>query len=159
MSDSSPDEFSYSMALRACSAGLWSGDVWSSENGWGAKQENTLSSPRAPSVIEREEEHEAAAPPCRGIQAIEVSLGVCTVSFADGGAPWRTLTIRWHLCACALRALGGCVERGRATAVDPICCGVSCRDIALSRTVRCWRGLLLAAVICMHIRLCCVRCL
>ncbi|CAM9833926.1 unnamed protein product, partial [Hapterophycus canaliculatus] len=74
ISGSSPDEFSFSMALKACSAGLWSGDAWTAENGWGAKKEETPFSPCPPSAGgegEREQEGETA-PPCRGIRAIEL---------------------------------------------------------------------------------------
>ncbi|CAM9677245.1 unnamed protein product [Scytosiphon promiscuus] len=82
ISDSTPDEFSYSMALKACSAGLWSSDLWTSESGWGAKREEAPC-PRSRAAInsvggegERDRERgaaaAAAAAPCRGINAIEL---------------------------------------------------------------------------------------
>lgn len=75
-----PDEFSYNMALKACSAGLWSGDSWSDKDGWGAKEERATSSPRTQEAGgegkregSREESQEGrASKPCRGKHAIEV---------------------------------------------------------------------------------------
>lgn len=89
MFDVSPDEFSYSMALKSCSAGLWSGDSWSHDNGWGAKEEGSASSspPAQDSsrvgqwdTIRGKEQQHKGPPPSRGEHAIEVSAtrGKCS---------------------------------------------------------------------------------
>eukprot|EP00752_Nemacystus_decipiens_P006448 g5808.t1 len=77
--DTPPDEFSYSMALKACSAGLWSGDRWSDENGWGAKEECGGSLRRTRKVGAEgqqegggaQQEHKVSQT-CRGKHAIEL---------------------------------------------------------------------------------------
>lgn len=71
-----PDKFSYSMALTACSAGLWSGDLWSSEDGWGPEEENTSAGSRRSSeeTPQNEEEQGGNLAACRGMHAIEVKI-------------------------------------------------------------------------------------
>ncbi|CAB1119855.1 unnamed protein product [Ectocarpus sp. CCAP 1310/34] len=77
-SGSTPDEFSYSMALKACSAGLWSGDSWCDSRGWGAEEDK--SSCRRKNALNGEgqldgsgDKKEPKVPQaCRGKNAIEL---------------------------------------------------------------------------------------
>lgn len=73
-SDVAPDAFSYLMALKACSAGLWSADSWIEGTGWRPEEEEG-----SPLICEYEElyvDHGATAASCRGRNAIEVGKTV-----------------------------------------------------------------------------------
>ncbi|CAM9800577.1 unnamed protein product, partial [Ectocarpus sp. 12 AP-2014] len=75
---STPDEFSYSMALKACSAGLWSGDSWCDSRGWGAEEDKYSSRRKNALNVEGQldgsgDKQELKVPQdCRGKNAIEL---------------------------------------------------------------------------------------
>ncbi|CAN0144831.1 unnamed protein product [Ectocarpus fasciculatus] len=75
---SPPDEFSYIMALKACSAGLWSGDSWCDSRGWGAEEDKSFS--RRKNAVNSESQPDSTGDmqepkvpqACRGRNAIEL---------------------------------------------------------------------------------------
>lgn len=69
------------MALKACSAGLWSGDRWSEDTGWGAKEDWNASLRSAQDATaegqqEGRGDHQGrkVSQTCRGKHAIEVRV-------------------------------------------------------------------------------------
>lgn len=70
-----PDDFSYLMAIKACTAGLWSGSSWDKVDGWGNQDRDTSATPQPlPNFESKVEHHGEDTPRCRGEFALEVGL-------------------------------------------------------------------------------------
>lgn len=75
-----PDEFSYMMALKACSAGLWSGNSWDEIDGCGTQDRDTSAVAQPLDILGYMGESPGAnIPPCRGRHALEVKEGPPTL--------------------------------------------------------------------------------